>query len=206
MALFCVAIRRDSVFLLKSIIIIIILLIWEFFAPVLADGFPLDSEWQQVSSSLQDISQYSGRSQHCYSLHGLQSTSYFQVLQSLQGLRTYLSFHLLSVLPYNQPYNQSPLFGRFSFFFLFFFFFSLFCWLSLGVVVCPRLGDPFVSQNPKDFYASHFLERILRLLLLLLFTSLEFFTSVLTDDFPLEFEWQQVSSSLQDSSPDSGRS
>ena len=38
------------------------------------------------------------------------------------------------------------------------------------------------------------------LLLLSLFTPLEFFTSVLADGFSLEFEWQQVSSSLQDSS------
>ena len=44
------------------------------------------------------------------------------------------------------------------------------------------------------------------LLLLLLFTPLEFFTSVLTDGFSLEFEWLQVSSSLQDPSQDSGRS
>ena len=43
-------------------------------------------------------------------------------------------------------------------------------------------------------------------LLLLLFTPLEFFTSVLADAFSLEFEWQHVSSSLQDSSQDSGRS
>ena len=43
-------------------------------------------------------------------------------------------------------------------------------------------------------------------LLLLLYTLLEFFTSALTDGFPLEFEWAQVSSSLQDSSQDSGRS
>ena len=35
---------------------IIILLIWEFFTPVLADGFLLESECQQVSSSLQDSS------------------------------------------------------------------------------------------------------------------------------------------------------
>ena len=40
----------------------------------------------------------------------------------------------------------------------------------------------------------------------LLFTPLEFFTSVLADGFSLEFEWQQVSTSLQDSSQDSGRS
>ena len=38
-------------------------LLLEFFTPVLADGFSLEFEWQQVSSSLQDSSQYSGRSQ-----------------------------------------------------------------------------------------------------------------------------------------------
>ena len=43
-------------------------------------------------------------------------------------------------------------------------------------------------------------------LLSLLFTPLEFFPSVLADGFSLEFEWQQVSSSLQDSSQYSGRS
>ena len=36
--------------------------------------------------------------------------------------------------------------------------------------------------------------------------SLEFFTSVLAVGLSLEFEWQQVSSSLQDSSQDSGYS
>ena len=40
----------------------------------------------------------------------------------------------------------------------------------------------------------------------LLFTPLEFLTSVLADGFSLESEWQQVSSSLQDSSQDTGRS
>ena len=44
------------------------------------------------------------------------------------------------------------------------------------------------------------------LLLSLLLTPLEFFTSALTDGFSLEFEWQQVSSSLQDSSQYSSRS
>ena len=33
-------------------------------------------------------------------------------------------------------------------------------WLSLGLVVRPRLGDLFVSQIPKEFCASHFLGRI----------------------------------------------
>ena len=42
------------------------------------------------------------------------------------------------------------------------------------------------------------------MIVLLLFTPLEFFTSVLADGFPLESEWQQVSSSLQVSSQDYG--
>ena len=45
--------------------------------------FSLKFEWQQVSSSLQDSSQYSGRSQYCCCLYGLHSSSNFQVLQSL---------------------------------------------------------------------------------------------------------------------------
>ena len=32
------------------IIIIIIIIIWEFFTPALADGFSLEFEWQQVTS------------------------------------------------------------------------------------------------------------------------------------------------------------
>ena len=63
--------------------IILILLTWVFFTPALADGFHQGSEWQQVSSSLQVSSQYSGRSQQCQSLDGLHLSSYFQVLQSL---------------------------------------------------------------------------------------------------------------------------
>ena len=124
-----------------------------------------------------------------------------------------------------------------------------FCWLSQGLVVWPRLSDPFVSQNPRELCTSHFPRRILgfaytiysygyiyisctvdhfphRVMsslilflhkitafayhvidrfisittLLLLFTPWEFFTRVLADGLSLEFEWQQVSSSLQDSS------
>ena len=43
----------------------------EFFTSVLADGFSLEFEWQQVSSSLQDLSQYSGRPQQCCRLDSL---------------------------------------------------------------------------------------------------------------------------------------
>ena len=45
-----------------------------------------------------------------------------------------------------------------------------------------------------------------RKILSLLFPPLQFFTSALADGFSLEFEWQQVSTSLQDSSQYSGRS
>ena len=89
MALFCAAVRRDTVSLSKFpfiiiiiivvvvlviviiiiiIIIIIILLLCDFFSPAIVGGFLLEIEWQQVSSSLQDSSQYSGRSQQCCSL------------------------------------------------------------------------------------------------------------------------------------------
>ena len=44
-------------------IIIIIFIAWEFFTSTLADCLSVEFEWQQVSSSLQDSSQYSDRSQ-----------------------------------------------------------------------------------------------------------------------------------------------
>ena len=43
--------------------IIIIIHSLELFTSALADGFSLESEWQQVSTSLQDYSKYSGRPQ-----------------------------------------------------------------------------------------------------------------------------------------------
>ena len=41
----------------------LLLSLWDFFTPTLGDGFSVESEWQQVSLSLQDSSQYSERSQ-----------------------------------------------------------------------------------------------------------------------------------------------
>ena len=52
------------------------------FTSVLADGFSLEFEWQQVSSSLQDSSQYSGRPQQCCRMDSLNPCSNFQVLQA----------------------------------------------------------------------------------------------------------------------------
>ena len=64
-------------------LLLLLLLLFVFFTPVLADGFSLDFEWQQVSSSSQDSSQYSSRFQQYCCLDDLHSSSYFQVLRSL---------------------------------------------------------------------------------------------------------------------------
>ena len=48
---------------------------------MLADGFLLEFQWQQISSSLQDSSQDSGRSQQCCHLDSLYPSASFQVLQ-----------------------------------------------------------------------------------------------------------------------------
>ena len=60
-----------------------LLLLLEFFTSALADGFSLEFEFQQVFSSLQDSSQYSGRSQWYCGLDGLHSSTIFQIFQSL---------------------------------------------------------------------------------------------------------------------------
>ena len=57
--------------LLLLLLLLLFVLFWEFLTPALADGLSLEFELQQVSSSLQDSSQYSGRSQQCISLDGL---------------------------------------------------------------------------------------------------------------------------------------
>ena len=58
-----ISIFSSSIWVIIIIIIIIIIMSFKFFTSALADGFSLKSEWQQVSSSLQDCSQYSDRSQ-----------------------------------------------------------------------------------------------------------------------------------------------
>ena len=68
------------VWLNLNLIMILILFIWEFFSPDLANGFLLESDWQQVSSVHQDYSQYPGQSKQLRSLDGLDSSSYSQIL------------------------------------------------------------------------------------------------------------------------------
>ena len=57
----------------------------------------------------------------------------------------------------NRTVRQVLLFIHLFIFIYFQFFFFL---LSLGLVVRLRFGDPFVSQNPREFCASHSLGRI----------------------------------------------
>ena len=66
----------------STIIIIIIITPLEFFTSVLADGFSLEFEWQQVSSSLQDSSRDSGRSQQCCHLDSLYPFGKFHIFQA----------------------------------------------------------------------------------------------------------------------------
>ena len=54
-------------------------------------------------------------------------------------------FYSVVCRDYKVPYSASFLF---------------FCWLSLGLVVWPRLGDLFVSRNPRELCAFHSWGRI----------------------------------------------
>ena len=47
---------NSLVIIIIIIIVVVVLLVWEFFTPALADSFPPESDWQQVSSSHQDSS------------------------------------------------------------------------------------------------------------------------------------------------------
>ena len=73
----------------------------------------LESEWQQVSSDLQDYSQYSVHSQQSCSLDGLDSSTDFQLLQSL-----YQSFGDWSKCTnynwYNHPLHVPQLFSSWA--------------------------------------------------------------------------------------------
>ena len=51
-----VTVPKAPITIIIIIIIIIIIHSWELFTSALADGFSLESEWQQVSSSLQNSS------------------------------------------------------------------------------------------------------------------------------------------------------
>ena len=70
-------------FFFQLLLLLLLFTPLEFFTSVLANGFSLEFEWQQVPSSLQDSSQYSGRPQQCCRLDSLYLSANFQVLQAL---------------------------------------------------------------------------------------------------------------------------
>ena len=59
----------------------ILLFIGIFFAPMLTGSLSLESEWWQVSSSLQAPSRCSGRSRQCYCVDGRKLSYYFTDLR-----------------------------------------------------------------------------------------------------------------------------
>ena len=63
-----------------------------------------------------------------------------------------------------------------------------------------------VRQSLDESFGDCTVHTIIRVFVIIIIYSLEFFTSVLADGLSLEFGWQQVSSSLQDSSQYSGQS
>ena len=138
---------------------------------------------------------------------------------------TYPSFHILSISLCGQPGEQKSLFSKFSLFLLIFI--SLIVWPRFGdpfVSKTPR--GICVSHSPDQMLRCayticsictilswsacprprlclvlcSFWANLLHSLIITINHSLELFTSALADGFSQEFEWQQVSSRLQDSS------
>ena len=73
----------DSALCIYHLFVIIIIIIpWEFFSSILADGHSQESERQQVSSRLHDSSQSSDRPHRCCSLNGLCFSFDFQFPKS----------------------------------------------------------------------------------------------------------------------------
>ena len=165
----------------KSYIWLLLFVLFEFFTRAVATGFSLESEWQQVSSSLQDSSQYSGWPQQCcYWM--VSSYFYIQVLQSF-----YQSFGDFTECTNYNWYNRHFHVPQF----VFFQFPS-----KVQVLIFLFAFCQFYSVVSRDCKVHKSL----------FFTPWEFFTSANADVFSLEFELQQVSLSLQDSSQYFGRS
>ena len=148
------------------------LLLFEFFTSALADSFSLEFEWQQVSSSFLDSPKYSGRSRKRWSLDGLYSFSYCQVLQSLYQFSGdctkstyynwyYRHFHVVQLFfnslrsRYLSARTAKSTIRQVLFFFFFFFFF--FFLLSI-IIRSGRLAEirrsVFISRSQKNLCVS----------------------------------------------------
>ena len=69
----------------------------------------------------------------------------------------------------------------------------------MEVNIVTREGFELNYYNDVFQYVSFNIYIYIYIVIIIIIYSLEFFTSVLADGFSPEFEWQQVSSSLQDS-------
>ena len=123
-----------------------------------------DSESPQVSRSfLADLK--------CCNLDCLDSSFDFQFFQSffptlgtvliggIASLMFYCFFSSLIIFTLSFIFHfvrtEKSIRRKILFFFLFFFY------LTLCLIFCPRSGDLFISQNPREFYETHSLGRIL---------------------------------------------
>ena len=137
---------------------IIFLLLCEFFTPAIVDGF-LTGVWM-ITSLLKSPVVYSV----VWSIFKM-SLSCFTVFFNSQARSRYLCFFSFSlILLCGQPGRQRPKFGNI--------YFS--CRLWLGLVVWPRLGDPFVSENRWNVCRSHSPGQILCYAYTILMVELQF--------------------------------
>ena len=83
---------------------------------------------------------------------GIIVTSIFHSFFNSLARSRYWSFFSHSVLFCGQPGQQSRQFAISLFFF---------CWLLLGLVLWPILGDPCVCQSPVGVYMCYFLGKVL---------------------------------------------
>ena len=143
-----------------------------FSPPAFANSLSLEFEWQQVSSSLQDSSQYWGRSKRFSSLDSHDSSHYFHVIQSLYQSSGYC-IKSTNYYWYNRNFHVPQFFNylaRSRYLSLFALSFNLtlwsagtanstilqvvsFCWLLYSASSLMFVGydiNYFVSQNPEE--------------------------------------------------------
>ena len=135
-----------------------------FFKPALADGFPMESTWQQVPSSLQDSSRYFARSQDLISES---SSLWTNLLVTVSSAAITVGIIVTFILP--SIFNSLARFRYLSFFSLSFNFtlwlagtakstirrvlvFFCFFLLLFGLVVWSRLDDSFVFHTSISWW------------------------------------------------------
>ena len=116
--------------------------------------------------------------------------SFFQFPSKVDVLLLFTFFQFYSVVSRDSKVDNFAISLFFFFLISFFFFFFFFCWLLLGLVFWPKLGDLGLCQSPIEVYVCYFLGQVLScayticwygqiffLLLLLLLYSLRIFST-----------------------------